>query len=280
MRIERNNKTHVTHYDSFAEFLAHVGSDVAGPATSRSTSNAGWSGTPTFEEAMRLAREGWPEGLEMIQRLTTRLEHITSDLVAKPIVQWDVAGDFADAGLYATGVPECMGFFAEAEPTKGSGKIVKIRLNSSVSGGVGTGTIMRRGAVACALIDALESAGRSCEVEIASSTHDGWKVATTVPIKSAGEPLELDRMAYNLAHPSSFRRLMFSAWEHLPDEIRHANGYFGGTYGMPTSYTGGQCDIDVPHMSLREYPDDASLLAWIKEQLIAQGCEIDEPATT
>jgi hypothetical protein len=273
---DEKKKHSVTRYESFSEFMDHVESPVTN-GESRNDGRAEWFGTPNFAAAMTLAREGWPEGLERIQKLTARLEHVTGSMVHKPEVQWDVAGDFADAGLFTTGVPECMGSFVESEQvTAGSGKIVRILMNLSASCCVDVETIMRRGAAACALADALETAGRSVEIIMSAATNYGWNVETYVPVKAAGEALEMDRMAFLLAHPSSFRRLIFSAWEHEPEHIRKANEYrTGGSYGYPGSTKDELANIVIPEADAREHRSDEAILKWIGEQLRAQGCEME-----
>lgn len=270
-------KTSVTRYETFSEYMEHVESPITGTGASRKPGDKAWAGTDSFDEAMTLAREGWKEGLDRIQALTARLEHITSSLVHKPEIQWDVAGDFADAGLFTTGVPECMGSFVESEQvTAGSGKIVRILMNLSASACVDAETIMRRGAACCALVDALESAGRSCEIVLSAASGGGWNVETYIPVKAAGEPLEMDRMAFLLAHPSSFRRLMFSAWEHEAEDVRRANQFhLDEIYGYPAKTKDESANIVIPEADAREHSSDAAILQWIASELRAQGCELE-----
>lgn len=281
-----------TRFDSFAEFMDYIEKmpdtslgklssrkdyDSEGDDDDYGSKKDCWHGTHNFGDAMKLAREGWAEGVEMIEKLAAGLETMTGEMVRKPEILWDVQGDFADAGLYATGVPECMGSFTEVEIVDGKGKIVKILMNLSVSYGVDTKTIMRRGAAAAALIDALETAGRSCELEIAAGSEGGNKeMMTIVPVKHAGEPLELDRLAFLLAHPSSFRRLFFSAWEHEPKDIRHAIGIKPGHgYGSCLNHADEKATVVVPTLDLRTHPTDESLLEWVKSELKKQGCYVD-----
>lgn len=264
-------------FDSFAEFLDHVANP--NPKDQSCTGSHSFTKTGSYSEAMDLARNGWPEGLSMIENLTARLESVSGSMVAKQVVQWDVAGDFADAGLFSAGVPECMGSFHE-EIMPGAGKIVKILMNMSVSAGIQRETIMKRGAAVVALVDALESAGRSVEIEMAAksrSTGGENFYTVTVPIKAAGEPVELDRMAFLLAHPSSFRRLMFACWENETEEVRSEFHYHhNGSYSMPERHKDESADIDVPEMSLERHDGDATALAWIRAELKRQGCTMEE----
>lgn len=286
MQYIKDKEKKLSHrdYDSFAEFMDYIEKEPSkelGKLSSRKNESMfrdRWYGTNSFEEAMTLAREGWKDGLELISNLSAKLERSTSHLVTKPSMQWDVAGDFADAGLFVTGVPECMGSFVEMEIDK---PIVRILMNLSVSCGVGAEAIMRRGAACVALVDALENAGRSCEIVVAAGSgysydQETWKTMHVVPVKLAGEPLELDRMAFLLAHPSSFRRLFFSAWEHEDKDVRKALGIMaGGGYGCCMDFKDPTADVVVPTMDLYRQDNDEEILAWIRSELKRQGCEIE-----
>lgn len=271
-------------FASYDEYLTLANNNALpeNPGSSRKQSDNEWSGTKTFDDAMKLAREGWPEGLALIEKLTAGVERYSGSLVKKPEVQWDVAGDFADAGLYATGVPECMGSFTEAEAVEGSGKVLRIIINGFYSSGFDAATIMRRGAATLALIDALENAGRSCELVMALSGSGSMNKSSNdihtelVPLKQAGEAAEMDRLAFICAHPASFRRIGFSVGENEDKETReHFGCYQGGFYYFPATYTDDTADIVIPDASFFVAQDERSLMQWIAAELKKQGCELE-----
>lgn len=269
-------------FDSFAEFLDHVSETTFEPGTSHIRNGehgyTDWHGSESFADAMNLARNGWREGLAMIESLTARLESVTGSLVQNQVVQWDVAGDFADAGLFSAGVPECMGSFHE-EIAQGPGKVVRILYNIAASGGADCATLMKRGAAVVALVDALEGAGRSCEIEIASVQENmsGARYTVLLPVKSAGEPVELDRLAFILAHASSYRRLMFACFENETPEVRSRYKFhIQKGYGTPERHKDESADVNVPEISLFNSANDAQALAWIRAELQRQGCTMEE----
>ena len=56
-----------------------------------------------------------------------------------------------------------------------------------------------------------------------------------IPLKRAGEMLDLDRCAFAFSHPSMLRRFVFAIWEGQTQEVRDLFGYKqGGGYGTPT----------------------------------------------
>lgn len=226
-------------------------------AASRRSENAGWSGTATFEDAMRLAKEGWPEGMARVKEMTESLWKVIGQQMTRVDVDYDVAGSFADVDRFLTGEPENMVLFVEDENVRGRGKVVKIWANMAASCGVSTETIFCRGAAVVALVDALEKLGYSCEIVVASAIAGRWRgdedvLQYDVCVRKAGEPLDLDRLAFALANAAWLRRLVFSAKEQEDEGIRRRFGIPGG-YGYPTEGRGNTSEergIEVPSLRL------------------------------
>ena len=185
-----------------------------------------WHGTNTFEQAVALARRGWPEGAAAALELRAEVESAVRDLINARSTSYtfDVAGEFVDVGRFLSGEPECFG--SESQDYGNTVRpVVKIVANLAASGSVSTKSLYVRGAAIVAAIDILESLGRRVEVWIAhgstksrrggqSNVHE-----THVLVKKADQPLDVDRLAFAVAHPSTLRRLCFSIMEqhgHLP----------------------------------------------------------------
>ena len=193
---------------------------------SRYTHDPEWSGTRTFEEALELSSIGWAEGA---QRALARLADVVS---AVPSVssgrcrQWsfDLAGDVVDIGRYLTGEPEH--WLTESIGEGHSGTVVKIVASVAVSGAVGHEAMFSRGAAVLAAVDAIETAGKRVELWIAkgSQNHAGDKAwHWLVPVKAAGQPLDVDRLAFALCSTAIQRRLFFSVQEQAgawPDSVK------------------------------------------------------------
>jgi hypothetical protein len=125
-------------------------------------------------------------------------------------------------------------FRADARPKP----IVRIGFETVVSAGEQVDSIMRRGAAIGALIDALESHNIRCEVTAVArdckcyamgDETAGYVLFETI-IKAAEAPLDLDRLAFAVAHPSMLRRITFAVLETLPANIRKHIGV-PGPYG-------------------------------------------------
>jgi hypothetical protein len=101
------------------------------------------------------------------------------------------------------------------------------------------------GAGLIAIIDGLESAGFSVELSSIRCNYalmdDKTRVTITTLLKPAGQPLELERLAFCLAHASYNRRLHFGVVEsNLPANI------WQNTYGVATQpKRGSELDADV-----------------------------------
>lgn len=267
----------VREFDSWGDYLAFVASPKQWQCDDGSTKTSGeypkWTGTANFTEAWNLARFGWPDGRKLIDALTSQVETLSADLVSRPTVAFDVTGDCVDVGRFLSGEPECMMHF-ETEEIKGAGKVVRVRVDVSASAAVDPADMMKRGAAALALVDCLENSGRSCEIVYTACSQGGHsRIENIVMMKAAGQPVEMDSLAFCIAHPSAFRRIAFSAWEHESEGLRRDCGITcGGGYGMPAKPEDCPAEIVVPNM---RGLDGKALLAWIEQQLIEQGVTVE-----
>ncbi|CUW38804.1 protein of unknown function [Magnetospirillum sp. XM-1] len=184
-------------------------------------------GTPTWDAAMDLARNGWQEGRDRLVRTfdaATALQR-TATVQARFL---DVAGAYPHAALAAAGAPDCMWSLGDTHIA--AKPVVRILTGQGVRSGVDAKWIINRGAALLSHIDRLEDAGYSVELTaIHAASYQGWRHETSYTVKRAGEPLELDRLAFVLAHPSMHRRMVFALREQATEPgFRKA---FGGNYG-------------------------------------------------
>jgi len=240
-------------------------------AASRRRGDRSWAGTDSFEEAMKLAREGWAEGLKDISDLSEEIWDVVGQEIKKQDFHYDVQGCVLDVDRFLVGEPENMIEFHEEEEI-GHGKIVKIRVNNVASCGVSAKTMFLRGAAVVALIDALEKLGFSCEVYTADALARRWRgdeevLQYEVELRGPGDVLDMDRLAFGLAHPSWLRRMVFSAMEQEERDIRE-KFRVGGGYGMPTESRGDTSEergIDVPSLryGTHHWQDKATAIKWV-----------------
>lgn len=267
-------------FSSYADFLDRAADEkaVRYMEDSRSLRNSEWKGPTTFCGAMYLARDGWPEGLALIERHKANFDRILGERVRRPVLAHDVAGFAPDVGAFLAGEPESM-FSRETVETVGIGRILRIVVNRSVSCGISSERIMERGAFICAAVDALESAGYSCELScVATCSESGGHCETehdfivSIPVKSAGEPLELDRAAFALAHTAFFRRLVFSVMEtDAPFMARNSHNY-GYPAEAPEDMRG---DLYFGRALLGEV-DDRTMREWTISEMQRLGITFDE----
>lgn len=239
-------RTVMNECDGPGDFWAHVSKpcpkEVSG---SSNTGDRSFTGVDNYGEALALARNGWPEGLERIKKMAGRISRHLASAVMEQAMVYDVVGESPDVGAFLSGEPEHMMRFEEAE---GAPKVIRVTVNICASGGIGKEVLMRRGAVACALVDCIERAGFRAEV-IATfgSKANGNAWFFTMPAKRPEEPLNMDRMAFILAHPAFLRRLIFRAMEleAKPSDFNVPCGY-GTPCDPPKEYQG---EVYLPAMS-------------------------------
>lgn len=173
----------------------------------------------SFDEAVSFARHGWPEGAAKAKRLLDRLQlHVPQ--AVHSVTHHDVTGSYVDVGEYLQGVPECMVDFRE---DRRPARFAHIVVSATFSANITTQAVIQRGATIAAVVDALETQGIRCTVDLLFQSTDYNKADTfevRVPIKEAHAPLNLDTLTFGVAHPAYLRRLMFAVMEQYPADVR------------------------------------------------------------
>jgi hypothetical protein len=258
---------------SYDDWLTHCAKGPIAGAASR-YGDSGFCGTKTFAEAMDLARKGWPEGLAAVKAMAEQIWRVVGQEVKKLEFNYEVAGDDVDVGRFLTGEPENMLEYIE-EPSVGRGKIVHIYVNTVASCGISKETMYYRGAAVLALVDALEKLGFSCCVQTIDAISERWTgdknvLRYNVTLREAGEALDMDRLAFALAHASWLRRLIFSAMEQESPELRKQFSVPNGCYGNPEEARGATNDehgIDVPSLRYgsHHFQSQETAIKWVLE---------------
>jgi hypothetical protein len=236
------------------------------------------SKTATFDEAIRLARYGWPEGRE---RLVAGMATAATMLPAiAPARYLDVGGAYPIVPLACAGDP--MNMINLGDTNAAARPIVRIIANCGRLMNVPTSYIENWGIALLSHIDRLEQTGFSVELTLANKSESSRASSTTyscrVIAKRAGEPLELDRLAFMLAHPAYLRRLNFVLRTHF-DDLRYS---FGDGMGHTTSIPRSEIERGQIYIAHAEEENDAladlrSALDWIERQIERQH-DLDEAA--
>ncbi|MGE0716291.1 MAG: hypothetical protein AB7P02_12690 [Alphaproteobacteria bacterium] len=203
---------------------------------------AGWEGAV----AMATSR-GWPEGRD---RMSEALEGAANlaRFDPAPATERDVAGAYPIVPVAVAGDPCAM--VLPADMDRARRPILRVVANVSRSAVVKADAIANLFGAVLSCIDAVEAAGTSVEI-VAVDSYSGEFLAGgpenrpagagalfhEVTIKQAGEPLELDRIAFALAHPAYLRRLGFRFLERFP----HA-APIAGSYGRPADVPADQME--------------------------------------
>lgn len=238
-----------------------------------------WSGDLTWTDAKNLALKGWKDGLKEIQKYQAKISPFIAEKVLRHQQVFGISGYNVDVGYYLANDPEC--FVSRVyEEQNYPGKIYTIVCSISFSSNIRPETIIQRGAMICALIDAIEYAGHRAEVicnwavSKGESFHYrngnykeyGW-FEVDVTIKKADQPLEMIELVFCLAHPSMLRKIMFS--------IAEIEGWsdYAYAYGYPAKATN-KGDIYIQEVFGGEVSDDKAI-QWVLTELKKLGVDLE-----
>lgn len=269
-------KTRTYNFGSVGEFAAKSLAAARGPSSVGSEFAAKgqdrFYGTKTVEEAEGLLAKGWPDGAARIARLRDKLNVVVREAAASRVrdTVWGVEGEWCDVGRIALGEPECCAR-VDSEGDGETGRVVTLRYNRSVSCAVSTEAIEARGVAVLAAIDLIEASGVRCEVIVSfASRGQGPNLEANVIAKTADAPVDLDRLAFVLTHPSFFRRIGFAFLE--------GNGHNPGcTFPASLSDVGKRPGtIEINELCTAHGPEGGELAENVLKIAAACGIVIDE----
>ena len=266
------------YFEDLSEFWKYSLQDSqARTKSSRDDDKLQWSGGLTWEQAKQMAVSGWREGMQEIDRYRAKIVPIVTEKVLRPKQIYSVAGYNVDVGSFMANEPECF-LSREYEERNYPGQIYKIVASISFSWDIKPETIIQRGAMICALIDAIEFAGHRAEVicnwAVSAGSYDndrqgknkerGW-LEVSVTVKKVSQPLEMSDLAFCLAHPAMLRRIMFSVAE------LEGWSYFASAYGCPAEASD-KGDIYIREIYSGTVSDEKAI-KWVLSEL--EKLEID-----
>lgn len=260
------------HYENLTEFLAACDAPREWPRvqTSRDKSNGTWAGTPDYDTAAALMRDGYKKGRDMLSRDLAQAGKITGLAHRSQIL--DVAGAYPIVPIWIAGDAACMVNIGEEE--RATKPVVRFSVSVSVSGGISPEVMSRRGAAILSWIDALEDTGTRCEISVQFATSLGGGYGFSLMLKNADEHLDLDKVAYPLIHPSMLRRHVF-AWSERNIPAQHEDIGYGRPRDIPETEQGA---IVFGNMTYGTGPwaTVESAVAHVKEQIKAGGYMPDD----
>tara|TARA_R110002096_G_scaffold78088_3_gene184015 strand:+ start:1281 stop:2228 length:948 start_codon:yes stop_codon:yes gene_type:complete len=243
------------HFETFGDFYEYIiDADEAGVEGFHDSSQrehkerqteSNWTLNASYADAKDLAVNGWPKGREMMEGKMS--DALNSHAIPEIQPSWSTGewGFFVDIGAYSAGDPMCV--LHPDEQTSLTNNVVKLRVSLACAFGVDGEMKANWGTAIAFLILQLQGQGKQVAVEACYYTEKhagcqrdlkkvGQNYLTTITLKQAGEPLDLDRVAYVVAHPAAHRRLI---WRTREIEKTLKNGY-----GTPRPLP----DTDEPNM--------------------------------
>lgn len=230
----------------------------------------------SWEDAVRFGEYGWPDGLKKITPLRDALVTKLANLVPVNIPYYHVTGRFFDVPSVLEGCPEQ--WIDYDEEISDSFKAVTIVVNGSYSCGVSTDVVLARGACVAALVDLLEITNTRCNVVLemgfATSTYQNSLASCRINIKTFDQPLDLNRLAFALAHAASFRRLGFKFLEQHPEYHRELGTWYGYPGEVPENRRGNIYIEQMQWSDKNQWQDVSFAKQWVIDQLKRQGIDV------
>ena len=273
-----NKELHFADLNDFWQF-AMKDSSASNKASREAHRNTKWAGGLTWQQAKTMALSGWREGLIEVDKYRARISPIIAQKVLRPLQVYSMVGHYVDVGSFLANDPECF-ITREYEERNYPGRIYRVVCSISFSATITAETIIQRGAMVCALVDAIEYAGHRAEVVCNTATcawddersrqgknkANGWFEASVV-VKKASQPLEMSDLAFGLAHPAMLRRIMFSVAELVGWSDQVSN------YGSPAEASD-KGDIYIQEVFSGTVPDDQAI-EWVLGELERLGINLD-----
>jgi hypothetical protein len=239
-------------------------------------SSSSWYGNLSWAQSKQLAQNGWVEGMKKIEKIQASLSPLLTNKIAQATQEYALCGGRIDIGSYLANDPECFIIHPNVEKEL-EGKIITIVCSISFSSSISAAVIIQRGAIICALVDAIEYAGYRveliCNWAVSNSSiyrtyeteeQDWFEVDVT--LKKSNQPLQMVELAFCLAHPSMLRRMMFS--------IAELEGWadYAYCYGCPAIATN-RGALYLQELFSKEVSNDEAI-NWLLEELQKLGIEI------
>ena len=195
----------IDSFESWQEALDATIDPRRGESDVQNRPGSSFFGEEKWDDLIRLAKFGWPEGLSLMSQTLQVINNIPATIHRK---RYDVAGMYPAISRAVAGNPVAM--VRRGQTTEHRRPIVTVRVNRHLSGAINKIIIVNRGAALVSAIDELERTGYSVELLVTDIANAAGQTYTLqFPIKKAGEALDLDRTIFLLAHPGATRRMSF-----------------------------------------------------------------------
>lgn len=186
-----------------------------------------WSGCDR-QTAFWLAVNGWQDGADLVNDLFAKVSATRTNTIMPILALSDEPDGAPDLEAALCGDDECYWVVKDSDvKVDAAGRFVTITVDPFVSWVVDVDTMCRRGMYAAALAIVLERAGYCTRVRIRypdATEPERWssprmrRYLLTVDLKDFGEPLDIARVMFWLAHPAALRHHIFGAYRGWRDD--------------------------------------------------------------
>jgi hypothetical protein len=246
----------------------------------REQAGHGWCGTGTAmkegetptQTTLRLIREGWDEGVKLMDSVAGSVE-IPTPLSIRRRNVWSDQGDEVEMQRVWQGQLDTA-WRRVAKPLGMGPKRVRVVIDSIASGGLDEEKMRWRGVAAMKLADALINAGYSVQVESAFKGTDDEEWVARVIVKEYTAPLDLSSLAATTALPAFFRALGHD-WHFIPSKRRIRDvGYGVSTLNKDDVADSG--DEAPIFLASQKLTTDAKAAEWVAECVKELQSEMEE----
>lgn len=199
---------------------------------SSQTGDFSFTGTHSYEEAIKLLYNGYSDPIPKIKKALYEQKSLTSkmySMLPHPIPHNHVAGFVPNIPNALRGLPQSM-----ITVDKQNQKRKTLCLIYSVGGSCGKSTeyFIKAGTAIVSAINLIEMAGIQTELKLGFfNGAEGQEIVfPTVKIKDFGERFNLQKICFPMIHPSMFRRIGFKYIETCPFNKEN----FSWGYGHPS----------------------------------------------
>ena len=267
------------NFQSWGEWVDYCKLPVSRSAKSRKSIDGtnDFNAEASYKTAIEFSEFGWPDGIKQIMPLRNALMTKLANLVPVAFPFMSVTGRDFDIGAVIDGEPEQ--WVDYNDEISDSFKAVTIVVNGAYSCGVSTEVVLARGACVAALVDLLELTNVRCTVILdmgfADYPNKDALITARVVVKTFDQPLDLNRLAFALAHAASFRRMGFRLLENNPEYHQEVGtGCYGYPGEVPKDRRGNVYIEQMQWSDKNTWQDIDFAKQWVTDQLKAQGIDI------
>ena len=198
--------------ESFSRHVEALDEKKAWHKTGWKEGNVDFCGTKTWDEAIRIGKEGWEEGARKVKRLQD-LILATNPILKKP-VQYGIVGAVPSVPRAVAGNP--LNMRMQGSVISRRRPVISLISDMSAHCGINKEAICNRAAAVATIIDQIEAAGYACEV-LSTACTEGYtsgkyKAVNVIISKESHQPVDIKRLSFGLGHVSLFRRMVFADW--------------------------------------------------------------------